>query len=124
MLYYVNDNSWTPPIPIDQDFWNAHRPQTLLSAGGDRNGDGLTREVIAYYASTVPHWYETDNNFANSLNEQTSWSRLNLNVFNGETWSVTQLRKLNTNVEVKKSAIRTNIDPLPTIPMLLVWNEE
>jgi hypothetical protein len=108
MQYYVNDNSWIPPIPIDQDFWNAHRPQTLLCAGGDLNGDGQSREVVSYYASTNPHNYQTDNNFANT-NDVTSWSRINLNVFNGQTWAVTQLRALNTGIEVK-SLIMANID--------------
>jgi len=108
MQYYVNDNSWTPPIPIDQDFWNAHRPQTLLCAGGDLNGDGQSREVVSYYASTNPHNYQTDNNFANT-NDVTSWSRINLNVFNGAAWAVTQLRALNTGIEVK-SLIMANID--------------
>ncbi len=107
MQYYVNDNSWIPPIPIDQDFWNDHRPQTLACAGGDMNGDGQSKEVVSFYASTNPHNYQTANNFANT-NTASSHARINLNVFNGLTWAVTELRATgNTDV---KTLILANID--------------
>ncbi len=49
MLYYDNDNTWTPPDylePFNQ--WSDYRPQGLLTTSGDINGDGQTTEVVSY----------------------------------------------------------------------------
>lgn len=55
MLYYVNDNTWTPPEymePFNQ--WSDYRPQCLLTTSGDMNGDGRNSEVVSYLTLTVP----------------------------------------------------------------------
>jgi hypothetical protein len=55
MLYYVNDNTWTPPEymePFNQ--WSDYRPQGLLVTSGDMNGDGENNEVVAYLTLCVP----------------------------------------------------------------------
>ncbi len=107
MQYYINDNSWTPPVPIDQDFWNHHRPQTLLSASGDVDGDGTVSEVVSFYASATPHQTVTNNQFGNSAYAD-SEARINLNTYDGTKWAVTKLRATG-DIEVK-SLILANID--------------
>jgi hypothetical protein len=55
MLYYKNDNTWTPPEymePFNQ--WSDYRPQCLLTTSGDMNGDGANNEVVSYLTLTVP----------------------------------------------------------------------
>ncbi len=55
MLYYVNDNTWTPPEymePFNQ--WSDYRPQGLLITSGDMNGDGENNEVVSYLTLCVP----------------------------------------------------------------------
>jgi FlaG/FlaF family flagellin (archaellin) len=55
MLYYVNDNTWTPPEymePFNQ--WSDYRPQCLLTTSGDMNGDGKNSEVVSYLTLTIP----------------------------------------------------------------------